>query len=41
MAAMIPEKSAISPHVTALRVLVMPTLLKYKTLCPKHRVQRN
>lgn len=29
MAAMIPEKSAISPHVTALRVLVMPTLPKY------------
>ena len=29
MAAMIPEKSAISPHVTALRVLVMPTLPNY------------
>ena len=26
MAAIIPAKSAISPHVTALRVFVMPTL---------------
>ena len=29
MAAIIPAKSAISPHVTALRVFVMPTLPKY------------
>ena len=29
MAAMMPEKSAISPHVTAFLVLVIPTLPKY------------
>ena len=29
MAARIPAKSAISPQVTALRVLVIPTLPKY------------
>ena len=32
MAAMIPAKSAISPQVTALRVLVIPTLPKYHRL---------
>ena len=31
MAAMMPEKSAISPHVTAFLVLVIPTLPKYTT----------
>lgn len=45
MAAIIPAKSAISPHVTALRVLwclrFQNILLKYRRWCPMHRERHN
>ena len=40
MAAIIPAKSAISPHVTALRVFVMPTLPKQRLTESWHRKSR-